>query len=278
MRNAQLFDGLAATYDEVGVEFFGPIARGLIDALAPAPGERVADLGCGKGAFLLPAARAVGAQGRAIGVDVSPAMVDAARVAAASAHLAHVEVVVGDAQSPDLPAAAFDVVGASLVLFFLPDPGPALTAWRSSLMPGGRLGVSTFGPQDDVWRAVDSIFTPYLPPAMLDARTSGTRGPFGSDVGMEQLVADAGFTDVRTVVADLPVHFADVDHWQAFSMSTGQRAMWRAVPEEEHDAVRAEAGRRLAAAAHPDGGFVLHQQIRYTLGIRPRERARRHNQ
>ena len=170
---------------------------------------------------------------------------------------------------PALPLGAFDVVGASLVLFFLPDPQVALEAWRAVLAPGGRLGVSTFGPQDDVWRAVDDTFTPYLPPAMLDARTSGARGPFASDAGMESLVAGAGFADVRTLVIDLPVHFADADQWQAFSMSTGQRAMWGAVPESERPAVRAEAERRLSAGAHPSGGFVLHQQVRYTLGIKP---------
>lgn len=269
VRNARLFDDLADSYDEVGVEFFGPIARGLVDALAPAAGERVADLGCGKGAFLLPAARAVGVRGRVVGVDVSPAMVAAARHAARSEGLAHVEVSVGDAQSPDLPPAAFDVLGASLVLFFLPDPVAALGAWRAALAPGGRLGVTTFGRQDEVWRTVDGVFTPYLPPAMLDARTSGTRGPFASDSAMEILVADAGFAQVRTLVTDLAVHFADADHWQAFSLSTGQRAMWRAVPEAERPAVRAEAERRLAPAAHPAGGYVLRQQVRYTLGVRP---------
>ncbi|MGB7983029.1 MAG: methyltransferase domain-containing protein [Candidatus Nanopelagicales bacterium] len=268
VRNARLFDDVAESYDAVGVEFFAPIARGLVDALAPAQGERVADLGCGKGAFLLPAARAVGSRGRAVGVDVSPAMVAATGTAAALAGLAHVEVAVGDAQSPDLPAASFDVLGASLVLFFLPDPSAALAAWGKALSVGGRLGLSTFGAQDAAWQAVDDVFTPYLSPAMLDARTSGARGPFASDTGMEHLVAGAGFSEVRTIVTDLPVHFEDADHWQAFTLSTGQRAMWRAVPEAERPTVRAEAERRLAAAAHPDGGFVMHQQVRFTLGTR----------
>ncbi len=269
VRNARLFDDLADSYDAVGVEFFAPIALGLLDALAPAPGERVADLGCGKGAFLLPAARAVGARGRAVGLDASPAMIAAVEDAVASEGMAHVELSVGDAQSPDLPPGAFDVLGSSLVLFFLPDPRAALAAWRSALAAGGRLGVSTFGSQDEVWRDVDDVFTPYLPPAMLDARTSGARGPFASDTGMAELVAEAGFTHVRTLVTDLAVHFADADHWRAFSLSTGQLAMWRAVPESERPAVQAEAERRLAPAAHPAGGFVMHQQVRYTLGVRP---------
>jgi hypothetical protein len=104
---------------------------------------------------------------------------------------------------------------------------------------------------------------------MLDARTSGARGPFGSDGGMAALLAGAGFPDVRTVVRDLPVRFADADAWYAFSHSTGQRAMWQAVPAAERPSVRAEAERRLAPARIPDGGYVMHQQIRYTLGTRP---------
>ncbi len=269
VRVARLFDDVADSYDEVGVAFFEPIAQGLVEALAPATGERVADLGCGKGAFLLPAARAVGPAGRALGVDASTAMVDAARRAVDAAGLGHVEVAVGDAQAPDLPAAAFDVLAASLVLFFLPDPAAALASWSAALAPGGRLGLSTFGPQDEVWRSVDDVFTAYLPPAMLDARTSGARGPFASDAAMESLVAGAGFSDVRTVVTDLPVRFADVEQWQAFSLSTGQRAMWRAVPEPQRPAVLAEAARRLAPAEDPAGGYVVHQQVRYTLAARP---------
>ncbi len=266
VRNARLFDALADSYDDVGVEFFGPIARGLLELLDPQPGETFADLGCGKGALLIPAAQAVGPSGRAMGIDVSPAMVSAARAAADRLGLAGVEVSVGDAQAPQLPAAAFDVLGASLVLFFLPDPLAALTAWRRSVVDGGRLGVTTFGPQDDVWRAVDDVFTPYLPPRMLDARTSGTRGPFASDDSMQQLFAAAGLDDVRTELRDVAVRFEDVDHWVAFSHSTGQRAMWALVPDDERAAVRDEAARRLQAAASPDGGLVVSQQVRYTVG------------
>ncbi|MGN6299553.1 MAG: class I SAM-dependent methyltransferase [Angustibacter sp.] len=264
-RNARLFDALADSYDAVGVDFFGPIADGLLELLAPRRGERFVDLGCGKGALLLPAAQAVGGHGRAVGVDVSEGMLSAARAAADEREVA-VELVVGDAQAPALPAQTFDVVGSSLVLFFLADPPAALAAWRELLVPGGRLGVSTFGAQDDVWRAVDDVFTPYLPQHVLDARTSGGRGPFASDEGMERLLADAGLTDVRTVSRPLRVRFRDADHWAAFSMSTGQRAMWAAVPEADRDDVRQEAVRRLAAGTTPDGGIELTQDVRYTLG------------
>ena len=50
------------------------------------------------------------------------------------------EVVVGDAQEPDLPEQSFDALASSLVLFFLPDPAAALRAWRMLLVDGGRIG------------------------------------------------------------------------------------------------------------------------------------------
>ena len=52
-------------------------------------------------------------------------MAAAARQAATDAGIV-AEIVVGDAQEPDLPATAYDVIGSSLVLFFLPDPLAAL--------------------------------------------------------------------------------------------------------------------------------------------------------
>lgn len=265
-RMVALFDALAPTYDGVGVDFFTPIAARLVELVGVRPGDRVADLGCGKGAFLTRAAAATGQSGTATGLDLSPGMVAETQRAAAAAGLANVDVVVGDAQAPDLPAGAFDVVGSSLVLFFLADPAAALTSWHDLLTSRGRLGVTTFGAIDPNWEYVDEVFEPYLSPAMLDARVSGKKGPFASDQAMVDLFGSAGFAGVESHTADLPVRFADAHHWYAFTMSVGQRAHWQAVPEAQRPSVRAEAERRLARAADPSGGFVLHQEVRYTVG------------
>jgi ubiquinone/menaquinone biosynthesis C-methylase UbiE len=267
-RMARLFDALSGSYDAVGVDFFGPIAGGLLEALAPQPGERWLDVGCGRGAVLLPAAAAVGPAGHVTGIDISPGMVEQARSLARDAGLENVAVEVGDAVAPDVDG-GFDVVASSLVVFFLPDPGAALRAWHPLLAPGGRLGVTTFGPVDPRWSYVDEVFAPYLPPAMRDARTTGRAGPFASDEGVEQLVTDAGYAEARTVNATIPVRFADADQWHAFTWSTGQRAMWLAIPEHERPAVRAEAERRLAENADPDGSITVTQSVRHTLARQP---------
>ena len=266
-RVAAVFDRVADTYDQVGVAWFTPIAEGLVAEAAARPGELALDAGCGRGAALFALAEAVGPAGRVTGIDLSPRMVEAARRDAAARGL-HVELQVMDASAPELTAGAYDLVVSSLVLFFLPDPAGALLAWRDLLTPGGRLAVATFGDRHPGWVALDAVFRPYLPPSMLDARTTGAAGPFSSDEGVEQLLAAAGYEQVRTVGRDIAVTFVDVDEWYAFSWSHGQRAMWEAVPEADRPALRAAAARCLEEHRGADGELRLTQRVRYTLGVR----------
>lgn len=268
-RVAAVFDTVADDYDQSGVAFFQPIAERLVTALDPRPGERAVDVGCGRGAATLRLARAVGDTGHVDAVDVSSAMVAHVHSAAQTAGLVNVTAEIMDATALTLPQDAFDVLASSLVLFFLPDPQAALTGWVRLLRPGGRAGITTFGEQSEIWREVDQLFTPYLPPEMLDARTSGDDGPFRSDAGMERLMRTAGATDVRTVHQDLEVRFADAEQWRIFSMSTGQRAMWRFVPEDERPSLFAAASELLDGARNDTGAIVLHQGVRHTLGARP---------
>lgn len=82
-----------------------PFSLGLIR-----PGEAVVDLGCGAGANLGIAALLSGAAGRAIGIDVTPAMVDKARESAAVLGLRHAEAHIADITATGLPDACAHVV------------------------------------------------------------------------------------------------------------------------------------------------------------------------
>ena len=259
-----MFDQLAPVYDMTGVEFFGPIADGVVQVLDPRPGQRVLDLGCGRGAVLVRIAPHVGS---AVGVDVSPAMVAQCRAALAGSP--NVRVELGDAQVPDPGLGLFDAVTASLVLFFLPDPVTALRQWRARLVAGGRCVISTFGAPGRAWRAVDEVFAPYLPADMLDARADGPLSPSSPDVAVNALFTAAGFTDVRTVTRPLETRFTSVEQWEAFSWTTGQRAMWLSVPQSQRATVRAVIADILRASPHPDGGYVLVQDVRYTSATSP---------
>lgn len=265
---AAVFDRASATYDAVGVPWFAPIAQRLVDELAPVAGERALDVGCGRGAVLLPLAEAVAPTGHVTGIDLAPGMVTELRADVRERGIEGVDVRVMDAMAPDLGDQRFDVLASSLVLFFLPEPAAALAAWHDLLVPGGRLGVSTFGAQDPRWEDVDDVFTPFLPPEMLDARTSGRSGPFATDEGVEDLLRTAGLVDVRTVLLDVQVAFRDADQWHEWSWSHGQRVFWEAVPQDRRDEVRAAAAQRLEGMRDDGRAITYGQQVRYTLGRR----------
>ena len=218
------------------------------------------DIGCGRGAALIPLAAAAGSAGTVLGIDLAPRMVEL--TARDVEHLPQVTVRVADASSPGLPAASFDVIAASLVLFFLPDPVTALQQWRELLVPGGRLGVSTFGEQDPRWARIEEVFRPYLPPAMLDARTSGRRGPYASDDGVVGLLEEAGFAAVRTSHLGVEAVFDNPEHLLKFTWSHGQRAMWEAVPVSDRDDVTQQLLSAAARLIGPDGRLRLQQQVR----------------
>ncbi|WP_375423007.1 class I SAM-dependent methyltransferase [uncultured Friedmanniella sp.] len=263
---ARLFDDLSPTYDQSGVAFFSPVAERLVALVRPVPGEQVADFGCGRGAVALRIASAVGPDGSVTAMDLAPGMVAATAEEAERRGLTWLRAVTGDAGGPDLPAASLDLLTASLVLFFLPDPLAAVRCWLDLLGPGGRIGITTFGEQDEVWRAVDDLFDPYLPPGMLDPRTAGRRGPFSSESALAALVSEAGGQVTASVEEPLPVRFADVEQWERFSLSTGQRQMWQLVPEPERAGLRAAAGRLLESARPVPGGAIeVRQVIRCTL-------------
>lgn len=109
-------------------------------AIAPIErGETVLDIGCGAGTDLLLAARHVGPQGRAIGIDMTEAMRDRARAAAALTGLSNVELREGDAAALPLPDASVDVVISNGVLNLVPEKEKAFAEIRRVLRPGGRL-------------------------------------------------------------------------------------------------------------------------------------------
>lgn len=267
-RVARIFDEVADTYDAVGVEFFQPIASGLVAALDPQPGERAVDMGCGRGAVLVRLIEAVGPSGQVTGLDLSPRMVEATATDLARAGL-NVEVRVGDVMSPNLPPGDYDVVASSLVLFFLPDPPAALRGWRELLVDGGRIGVSTFGSVDERWaETVDTTLQAFVPKEIAAARPARRQGPFGSDQAMERLLTEAGYRKVRTLGGVVAPRFDDGEQWYRWSMSAGQREFWNSVPQEQVEEVKAAAFAAVAKCRREDGRIGFDQQVRYTLGVR----------
>jgi ubiquinone/menaquinone biosynthesis C-methylase UbiE len=105
------------------------------------PGEQVVDVGSGGGIDSLIAARKVGPNGRVIGIDMTPAMLDRARHAAAQAGLENVEFREGLMEDLPIEDGWADLVISNGVLNLTPDKSRALAEMNRVLEPGGRLQV-----------------------------------------------------------------------------------------------------------------------------------------
>jgi SAM-dependent methyltransferase len=104
------------------------------------PGQTVLDHACGSGVDLLLAARRVGPTGRAIGVDMTPAMREQVMAAAAEAGLANiVEVRAGLFEDLPVATASVDVVISNGVINLSPDKKRVFDEIARVLRPGGRL-------------------------------------------------------------------------------------------------------------------------------------------
>ncbi|HEX4836745.1 MAG TPA: methyltransferase domain-containing protein [bacterium] len=149
-------------------------------------GEVIVDLGSGPGRDALLAARAVGATGRVIGVDMTPEMLESATAAAGRSGITNVEFRLGDIEALPLAGGCADVVISNCVLSLVPDKRKAFAEALRILRPGGRLIVN------------DILTEEALPEAARDdlqawaACVSGaiTEGEYRS------MLVDVGFVDV----------------------------------------------------------------------------------
>ena len=111
----------------------------LIEALAASPDERWIDVACGPGLIT----RGVAPRVReAIGVDLTPAMIDVARREAEAEELENVRFEVGDATALSHPDATFDGAVTRFSLHHIPLPGRVVAEMARVVRPGGHVVIA----------------------------------------------------------------------------------------------------------------------------------------
>jgi ubiquinone/menaquinone biosynthesis C-methylase UbiE len=254
---AGVFGRAASSYDSA-VPFFATFAAHLVAAAQPQEGERVLDVACGRGAVLLRAAEAVGSDGRAVGIDLAPEMVEAARADAAAMGLDNVDVQVGDAERLDFDARAFDVALCGFGVFFFPDPHAALREVRRVLRPGGRFATSTFlaGVAGFPWapEVAKELGRVHAPP----------QSPVLTAPGLRAVLGDLGYGAATTHLVEGRFIFRDVDHYVGWHWTQGGRRLLEQLDEDELRRYRDLSATRLEAHAR-DGGYELVTRVELTV-------------
>ena len=229
-----------------------PLGRAALEKAAIAPGQRVLDVGCGAGQTTLEIAARVGAEGSALGVDISAPLLALARERAQARGLAQVSFEQADAQVE--PLHDFDVVFSRYGVMFFADPVEAFANLRRALAPGGRM---TFV----CWRAVTEnpwIRDPMLALAQhleLPAPKPGAPGPFSlaDPERLRKVLERARFTDVVLDPLDMSLQLGggtSLDDALAFVTRVGPTASLL----REHPEVLPAATESLRAALEPHLG------------------------
>lgn len=113
-----------------------------LSLLALRSGERVLDLGCGRGQETLEAAKLVGEGGLAVGLDLTPEMVRAAVERAAVEGCVNVRFVVGDMERLPFPPESFDAVMSNCAINHARDKSRIYREVHRVLKTGGRFVIS----------------------------------------------------------------------------------------------------------------------------------------
>lgn len=121
-----------------------PVLQQVLHCASLAPGQSVLDIGCGAGTSTLQAAQQVGAQGQALGVDISDTLLTAARGQLAQQKQINASFQLCDAQTHVFESAQFDKLISRFGVMFFADAVEAFGNMGRAMKPGGQLSIGTW--------------------------------------------------------------------------------------------------------------------------------------
>ena len=218
-----------------------------MEALAPGPGEVIVDVGCGAGQTVLQLADRVGPDGRVIGVDIAPLLLDLARRRAGS--LTQVSFVESDAQTLGLPDRSVDGFFSRFGVMAFADPVAAFANFHRMMKPSGRLAFVC-------WRSLAENELDLIPlrDASLEAMIDQAPFSFADPDHVRATLTAAGFDRITTQAHDEAVSSGDLDAMTRVLLKVGP--LGRIVRENPDLRKGAEPRVRAALAARGDRARV----------------------
>jgi SAM-dependent methyltransferase len=194
---ASRYSSDAEAYRELWAPELLPMARRLLELVAPAEARRILDLGAGVGA-LFADERAAAPEATIVLADRAEGMI---RLAPGDTPR-----VLLDARALPFARASFDRVLMAFMLFHVPEPARALEGVRATLRPGGRLGLATWGEQRS--RAAINAWLEELDAhGAAEDTTIAQHDLMDDEAKVDGLLRSAGFVveSIETVRSEHPV-------------------------------------------------------------------------
>ncbi|NOY25127.1 MAG: methyltransferase domain-containing protein [Oligoflexia bacterium] len=169
----EVYGRRAAHYDLTSKLYYGIGFREIayrhraVRALQLAPGDTVVEIGCGTGQNLAQLQTEVGPMGHIIGVDLTDAMLDQARLRVARNGWENVELVNCDAADFDFPSGNNGIF-STLALSLSPRCGEVIRKGAASLAPGGRWSVMDMKVPGGRLAGLVPLMMPILRPFAVD--------------------------------------------------------------------------------------------------------------
>ncbi len=187
--------------------WLGDATERMLDLAGVTAGSNVLDVAAGAGGQSVAAGRRVGPNGSVLATDLSPAILEHAQAAAATAGLGNVSTRELDGEElRGLPAQSFDAAISRVGLIYFPNRNEALAGIHHALRDGGRFATVTYSTA-----ATNGFFS--LPVSIIRERAklpppeAGQPGPFSlaDPEVLKRDLTQAGFHDIVIEIVDAPV-------------------------------------------------------------------------
>jgi len=261
---ADEYSRMAAAYDRVVVPRFEPIARTVVDLLAPKPKELILDIATGTGLLARLIAPLVAPQA-VVAIDLADEALAVASYRAGNSGLRNVRFEMMDARNIVYRSGLFDKIGSNLGL---PGLGYDRTFYEAHrlLKPGGLFVFSEWDAKPSLGEGLYQDLLPkyrtstpsrelaLLREAVALCRKDPEAQALHDPVAVRRKLEALGFQEVRDIVRTFPTHYASVGDFLAFQGAWGwdEREL-REMPPEDRKALEADVAERLGDALTPEG-------------------------